>query len=70
MKFSSLEEGNQRFALQFFIILLESDYTSVTTGSKLGTHTDRCENELPKWPIFFQTGEKKSDKQNDLQHKG
>lgn len=53
MKFSSLEEGSQRFAFQFFIILLEPDYTSVTTRSKLGTHTDRYENELLKCPTFL-----------------
>lgn len=53
MKFSSHEEGSQRFAFQFFIILLEPDYTSVTTRSKLGTHTDRYKNELLKRPTFF-----------------
>lgn len=63
MKFSSLEEGSQRFAFQFFIILLEPDYTSVTTESKLGTHTDRYENELLKCPTFLD-GKKKEEKRN------
>lgn len=55
MKFSSLEEGNQRFALQFFIILLESVYTSVTTGSKLGTEIAMKMN-YPSDPFFSDWG--------------
>lgn len=65
MKFSSLEEGSQRFAFQFFIILLEPDYTSVATRSKLGTHTDRYENDSLKCHTFFFFWIKKKKKKGE-----